>query len=89
MVPFTQTEKNGRQLSLGGNLKSCLEYARYEMLLRVRINQSAAFIYAVCTEQLAVEYTGLYICEKEKKDKHNSPLVENFAARQLYCRSFF
>ena len=55
-----------------------MEQAKYEMLLRGRINQSAAFIYAVSTVQLAVEYTGLFICEKEKKDKHNSPFLENF-----------
>lgn len=44
-----------------------MEQAKYEMLLRGRINRSAAFIYAVSTVQLAVEYTGLFICEKEKR----------------------
>ena len=62
-----------------------MEHAKHEILLRGHISQSAAFTYAVCAVQLAVEYTGLFICEKEKKDKHNSPFFENFAVRLLYC----
>lgn len=36
--------------------------------------------------QLAVGYTGFFICNKGgKKDKHNSPFFEAFAVLLFYC----